>query len=290
MYTDSKLYSLQSFAEMIPTYNSELNQSFRKSIIEFLIDKEYVTSSLNDLTQLHKFIKDKSLMTTKNEVSWESKRVSYGFSELSKLLYKLVDNDNEFQRIYMSLLANLYELQGVDFYFQQYPTIRVHFPVNSNQNDYPLFHNDMAIGHPPSEINLWMPITINKECTFSIMSYRDSLEILEDMNFDYKKFNDIAYNDDEFNEICFDKSKDIDGENGICDGSSFCIFNSLRLHSTISPREETRISIDTRIIPVENFDFDTQYKGEGRMGAEFWPGGKFGYYEKPIKEVLNETR
>ena len=43
MYTDSKLYSLQSFAEMIPTYNSELNQSFRKSIIEFLIDKEYVT-------------------------------------------------------------------------------------------------------------------------------------------------------------------------------------------------------------------------------------------------------
>jgi hypothetical protein len=289
MYIDSKLYSLQSFAEIIPTYNSEYNQSFRKSIMEFLIDKEYVTSNLNDLTQLHKFIKDRSLMTTKNEVSWENKRVSYGFSELSKLLYELVDNDKEFQKIYMSLLVNLYELQGVDFYFQQYPTIRIHFPADSNQNDYPLFHNDMAIGHPPSEVNLWMPITINKECTFSIMSYNDSIKLLEEVNYDYKKFNNIAYNDTEFNQSCLDNSKDIDGENGICDGNSFCLFNSLRLHSTVSPRKETRISIDTRVIPIDNFDFDTQYKGEGRMGAEFWPGGKFGYCEKSIKEILSET-
>ena len=39
---------------------------------------------------------------TKNEVSWENKRVSYGFSKLSKLLYELVDNDREFQKIYTS--------------------------------------------------------------------------------------------------------------------------------------------------------------------------------------------
>jgi hypothetical protein len=289
MYTDSKLYSLQSFAEIMPTYDSIHNQSFRESILNFLVSKKYVKSNLSDLTQVHNFIEDKNLMITKNEVSWENKRVSYGFSKLSKLLYELVDNDREFQKIYIDLLVNLYELQGIDFYFQQFPTIRVHFPTDMKNSDYPLFHNDMAIGHPPSEINLWMPITINKECTFSIMSYYDSLEILEEMNFDYKKLNDIAYNDPEFNQSCLDKSKDIDGENGICDSSSFCIFNSLRLHSTISPRKETRISIDTRIIPVENFDFDTKYKGEGRMGAEFWPGGTYGYNEKSIKEVINET-
>jgi len=289
MYTDSKLYSLQSFAEIMPTYDSIHNQSFRESILNFLVSKKYVKSNLSDLTQVHNFIEDKNLMITKNEVSWENKRVSYGFSKLSKLLYELVDNDREFQKIYIDLLVNLYELQGIDFYFQQFPTIRVHFPTDMKNSDYPLFHNDMAIGHPPSEINLWMPITINKECTFSIMSYYDSLEILEEMNFDYKKLNDIAYNDTEFNQSCLDNSKDIDGENGICDSSSFCIFNSLRLHSTISPRKETRISIDTRIIPVENFDFDTKYKGEGRMGAEFWPGGTYGYNEKSIKEVINEA-
>ena len=289
MYTDSKLYSLQSFAEIMPTYDSIHNQSFRESILNFLVSKKYVKSNLSDLTQVHNFIEDKNLMITKNEVSWENKRVSYGFSKLSKLLYELVDNDREFQKIYIDLLVNLYELQGIDFYFQQFPTIRAHFPTDMKNSDYPLFHNDMAIGHPPSEINLWMPITINKECTFSIMSYYDSLEILEEMNFDYKKLNDIAYNDTEFNQSCLDNSKDIDGENGICDSSSFCIFNSLRLHSTISPRKETRISIDTRIIPVENFDFDTKYKGEGRMGAEFWPGGTYGYNEKSIKEVINEA-
>jgi len=281
-----RLFSLESFAEILPTYDSSYNKLFRESILNFLISKKYVKSDLNDLTYIHNFIEDENLMMTKNEVSWENKRVSYGFSELSKVLYQLVDNDKEFQKNYMDLLVNLYKILDIDFCFQKFPTIRVHFPTDIKNSDYPLFHNDMAIGHPPSEINLWMPVTINKECTFSIMSFRDSLKILKEMDFDYKKLNDVAYTDKNFNQSCFDKSKDIDGENGVCDSSSFCLFNSLRLHSTISPRNETRISIDTRIIPVENFDFKKKYKGEGRMGAEFWPGGKYGYHEKSIKELV----
>ena len=73
MYTDSKLYSLQSFAEIMPTYDSIHNQSFRESILNFLVSKKYVKSNLSDLTQVHNFIEDKNLMITKNEVSWENR-------------------------------------------------------------------------------------------------------------------------------------------------------------------------------------------------------------------------
>jgi hypothetical protein len=32
-------------------------------------------------------------------------------------------------------------------------------------------------------------------------------------------------------------------------------------------------------------DFVDGYVGKGRMGAEFKPGGKFGYYEKSILNI-----
>ena len=37
---------------------------------------------------------------------------------------------------------------------------------------------------------------------------------------------------------------------------------------------------------VYAWDFVDGYVGKGRMKAEFKPGGRFGYYEKSIKEIL----
>jgi hypothetical protein len=49
-------------------------------------------------------------------------------------------------------------------------------------------------------------------------------------------------------------------------------------------KDDTRVSMDIRINPVKLFKHG--YVGTGVQKAEFWPGGKFGYNEKSIKELL----
>lgn len=284
MSINDKIFSLESFAEITAKFNSTHNKQFRELILNFLISEKYAHKDLNKLNKLHDFIIDKSLMVIENEI--EQGRVSYGLSELSKNFYSLVDS-HEFGLVYIDLLLYLHKVFGIDFYFQSSPTIRVHFPNADSRKSYPIFHTDGATGHPPSEVNIWMPMTDNKESTFSIMSYRDSLEILQKINFDYDVLNEKTYTDDDFNNFCLTKSTSIDGKEGICDDSSFYVFNSLRLHSTLPPERETRISIDMRILPVENFDRIKEYKGGGRMGAEFWPGGRYGYDKHSIAHYLS---
>ena len=62
------------------------------------------------------------------------------------------------------------------------------------------------------------------------------------------------------------------------------VFNSLCIHTNKPRINDSRVSIDMRINPVE--DFVDGYVGKGRMKAEFKPDGKFGYYEKSIEEML----
>ena len=283
MSITDKISSLESFAEVTAKFNSNHNKQFRELILNFLVSNKYARKGLNKLSNLHDFIEDKSLMKIKNEIT--KKRVSYGLTELSKNFYSLVES-SEFNLVYIDLLLYLHKVFGIDFYFQSYPTIRVHFPNEHSKTSYPIFHTDGATGHPPSEINMWMPMTDNEESTFSIMSYRDSLALLKEMDFDYDILNKKTYNDDDFNNFCLTKSISIDGKDGMCDDSSFYIFNSLRLHSTLPPKRETRISIDARILPVENFDKIKKYKGGGRMGAEFWPGGRHGYNKHSISHYF----
>ncbi len=278
------MFSLESFAEITAKFNSIHSEQFRELILNFLVSKKYARKDLNKLNKLHDFIIDKSLMVIENQIV--DGKISYGLTELSKNFYSLVES-SEFNLVYIDLLLYLHKVFGIDFYFQNSPTIRAHFPNEDSKQSYPIFHTDGATGHPPSEINLWMPITNNKENTFTIMSYRDSLSILEEMNFDYDVLNEKTYTDDDFNNFCLTKSTSIDGKEGICDDSSFYVFNSLRLHSTLPPERETRISIDARIIPVENFDRIKEYRGGGRMGAEFWPGGRHGYDKHSIAHYLS---
>ena len=68
------------------------------------------------------------------------------------------------------------------------------------------------------------------------------------------------------------------------DLSEIFIFNSLCIHTNQPRFEDSRISIDIRINPVDRFV--DGYVGSGRMKAEFKPGGKFGYFEKSVKEIL----
>ena len=62
------------------------------------------------------------------------------------------------------------------------------------------------------------------------------------------------------------------------------VFDSDCIHTAVPREEETRVSMDIRINPVEKFV--DGYVGSGNMQAEFRPGGRFGYYEKSIGKII----
>ena len=99
----------------------------------------------------------------------------------------------------------------------------------------------------------------------------------------YNKFGKVSYDskhgvDDSFSEMGFSLAKEV--ESTIDD---LYIFDSACIHTSVPRKEETKVSMDIRINPVEKFV--DGYTGEGNMNAEFRPGGKFGYHRCSIGEI-----
>ena len=109
------------------------------------------------------------------------------------------------------------------------------------------------------------------------MSLEDSLEYIR--NNDHDELTRLALNEDKFNQDCHSKSKEVES-------TLDCIylFDSQRIHSGMAREDDTRVSMDIRINPVDKFVHG--YVGTGKQQAEYWPGGHFGYHEKSIKELI----
>lgn len=246
--------------------NSEWNLKFRKETLRLLKEKNIIIDN-DDLENIHNTVIDKSL----TDYDFNS-----GVNGITKALYEV---DNAFLELYLEFLEDLYGKLGYDFYFQECPTIRVHCPDAVNQHHYPRYHSDCFYGHPPQEINIWFSLTNNSHSGFYFMDYPTSKTWLDEVNNDEELFIQKAINDKEFNKnadsLCFEVEADTE---------KMFLFDSLCIHTNQPRTKDSRVSIDVRINPVE--DFVDGYVGKGRMKAEFKPGGRFGYYEKSIKELL----
>jgi hypothetical protein len=111
------------------------------------------------------------------------------------------------------------------------------------------------------------------------MDYSASKKWLDEVDNNEELFIERAINDKDFNSkadaLCFEVEANT---------NKIFFFDSLCIHTNQPRTGDSRVSIDIRINPIENFV--DGYIGKGRMKAEFRPGGKFGYYEKSIKELL----
>lgn len=247
--------------------NSDWNLKFRDETLKLLKEKNLIDDDILDLENIHHHIKNKSLI----DYDFNS-----GVNGITRELYDINDN---FMEIYMNFLKDLYNKLGYDFYFQETPTIRVHCPNAVNQHHYPRYHSDCFYGHPPQEINVWFSLTDNKHSGFYFMDYFNSKKWLDEVDnneelFIKKAIEDINFNK-KANDLCFEVEANT---------SKVFLFDSFCIHTNQPRSIDSRVSIDIRINPVE--DFIDGYIGKGRMKAEFRPGGRFGYYEKSIKELL----
>ncbi len=246
---------------------SNWNEKFRLEILRLLRQKKVITKNFSNLENIHKNVLDTKLL-------------NYDFnSGVNGITKELYDVDDSFMDVYYSFIKYLYESLNFNFYFQATPTIRVHCPKAKNEHHYPRYHNDVFYGHPPEELNVWFSLTQNKNSGFNVIDFDKSKQWFNECNNDVSGFIDKAIGDVEFNKKGDDLSFEVDS-----DINNVFIFNSLCIHTNKPRLSDSRVSIDVRINPVD--DFVDGYIGVGRMKAEFKPDGKFGYYKKSIEEML----
>jgi hypothetical protein len=208
----------------------------------------------------------------------------YGFDDgVNKVSSLLYETDDGFTRSYHRFVKEAVGRHfAYPFYFQATPTVRVHCPDGENSHHYPRYHTDIGYGHPPQEINVWIPLTSPMAPQYHGFRRTDvahSREILEQFGFDFAPFIDRAVQDKPFNIRLNDVSPQVETKFG-----QFTAFDSRCIHTGEPLQLHTRVSIDIRIMPVADFEeLSIEYQGTGRRRMRYVPG--HGYHSLSSEEL-----
>lgn len=233
-------------------------ERLRAEIIRLLAEKG-VNIPGGDITKLHETLPQELKDYNFND----------GVNKISTLLY---DTDDRFLAAYHAFIREcVQKIFPYPFYFQATTTIRLHTPGGANANHYPRYHTDIGYGHPPHEINLWIPLTEPKAPQmhgFRRMSVEDSRQVLETFDYDFAPFIERAINDKGFTAELNTLAPQVATPFG-----QFTAFDSRCIHTGEPLVNHTRASIDIRIMPVDDFQrLNVEYQGTGRRRMRYVPG------------------
>jgi hypothetical protein len=233
-------------------------QSLQNELIR-LLNAKGIAADKSNLTRLHE-----SLPQEMKDYNYDD-----GVNKITTLLY---DTDEAYLNVYHAFIRDCVQKHfPYPFYFQATTTIRVHCPGGKNANHYPRYHTDIGYGHPPQEINLWIPLTEPQgpqRHGFRRMDVSASRDTLEPFNYDFAPFIEKAVNDKPYNHALNARAPQVATSFG-----KMHAFDSRCIHTGEPLEEHTRISMDIRIIPVSDFNaMPYEYRGTGRRQMPYIPG------------------
>jgi hypothetical protein len=234
----------------------KFSYSFRNEIERILIEKNLIKNKVS-LHRLHEVLSDE--MKTYN--------FDDGVNQISTYFY---ETDPSFMQVYYQYIQFLREhFIKEPFWFQGTTTLRIHCPNAKNSHHYPRYHTDIAYGHPPEEINIWLPLTdIFSGHGFRTLSVPSSKIIIEDFDYDYEKFIHKAIHDKDFSSYC-----DTFATPAATPFGNMLAFDSRCIHTGVPLISHTRVSIDIRILPLSQYkNMTIEYQGSGRRKILFNPG------------------
>lgn len=246
---------------------------FGRELRKLIVAKNIAGADIVDqypLEELHKHL------------SQEVKRLDD--SELNQVSKQFYDTSEPFLALYRRFFRDsVGALFGEDLYFQATPTLRFQFPHQGGFDWRPRIHTDIMLGHPPAEVNVWLPFTrAFGTNSMLIAGLEDSIEILEDLSYDFEKLAWRVQHDEPFWKSCAAKMRPVELEYG-----QYLLFDPRCLHATQdNVTDSTRISTDVRIILRRHMEaLPIEYRGTGRLRMLFAPGHY--YYEKPISALAD---
>lgn len=193
-------------------------------------------------------------------------------TQQSALAIALYETDERFMALYRRFIAGAVKraVGSSSVYYQQTPTFRVFFPDGPGYPGRTTYHCDIMLGHPPREVNIWVPLANCAETrSMLLMDLPDSKAIHEAYDFDFKRFGvDTQINEDLIAQ-CDSTCRPV-----TIDYGQFIMFDSRCIHAgPLNRTGLTRASFDIRVVPADEFHampFD--YRGNGRRQSRFVPG------------------
>ncbi len=234
-------------------------------VIGLLTEKGFLSAAdagrLGDLTQLHRFLPRDAMAVDRSDTN----AVSRAFFDTSPAF------EDAYRRLIRDVVVG--EVVHADCLFQRTPTMRFHFPHQDGCTWHPRVHTDLMLGHPPQEINLWLPLGRTEGTSaMRLASLEPSLALLEAIDFDYDRLAQAGQNDADFRRRWNDVSAPVELAYG-----EFIAFDPRCIHATqynVSPL--TRVSLDFRVIPVEDYEtMRLPYRGTGRRRMAFARGAYY---------------
>ncbi len=250
--------------QLIVIYDTEL-YPFDRHIRRLLVNKGLVPEShlaqIPSLEKLHDILPPALTALDDGELN-----------EVSRQFY---DTDTEFVSAYEAFLRDFAGPQIVkgDFVFQSTPTIRFHFPHQTGFNWRPRFHTDIMLGHPPQELNLWLPVCgASGHASMLIADLTASIGELDKLGLDFSRLAGEVQTDEVLAARCHAISHSVDLPYG-----QVLAFDPRCLHATqYNDTDHTRISFDFRVLPLDDYEaMSLEYRGTGRRQMLFRRGHYF---------------
>tara|TARA_Y100000590_G_C15634080_1_gene982287 strand:+ start:14 stop:883 length:870 start_codon:yes stop_codon:yes gene_type:complete len=238
---------------------SSYSDIFRKEINRLLNKKKILAKNI-ELEKIHKFLKK----------SMKNYNLKHGVNRISQMFY---ETDEKFRSSYFSFVKFLSKnVFKFPFYIQEVPTIRIQCPGGKNRHFYPRYHNDISLGHPFGEINLWIPLTKKSKKEkhgFRLMSLSNTKKSLIKYGYNLDYLLSECINKRNINFKFNPISNKVNTQYG-----KMLAFDARCLHSSEIMISQTRASIDVRIIPVKEFSkMKYKHQGLGKRKILFEPGG-----------------
>jgi sporadic carbohydrate cluster 2OG-Fe(II) oxygenase len=240
----------------------------REAIVKLFVEKGILKDTNVELEYLHKHLTKEQMSLDHNELN-----------DITKLLY---EQNEFFLDAYKSFIKHICKtIIKKPCYFQKTPTIRVHFPHQEGFNWAPRFHTDILLGHPPCEVNIWAPITKTYGTnSLLLIPLAESLSVLNKFKGRFTQIPNEIQTNTELQQLLHKQASSVTLPYG-----DFVVFDSRCLHACqYNTEETTRISIDVRVVPVDDFNNkQLAYRGSGRRQVAFEVGD---YYDVITSEEL----
>lgn len=203
-------------------------------------------------------------------------------SELNRVSVAFFENGEAFERLYKRFVKEVVAAHCPEpVYWQTTPTIRFHFPNQQGFTWKVRYHSDIMLGHPPHEINVWVPLTRVYGTNSMCLAPRDpSVALLKRLDLDLEDFATRVQYDDELAAECARLAPPLELEYG-----EYVMFDPRCLHAgQHNQTEHTRISFDMRVLPQSALArMRIEYRGTGRRRMLFAPGH---YYDSLLASEL----
>ncbi len=193
-------------------------------------------------------------------------------SQQSAVAIALYETGARFQDLYRRFIAEVVKpaVDAGPLYYQEVPTFRVFFPDAPGYPGKTTYHSDIMLGHPPREVNVWVPLANCAESrSMLLMDLDESNALHAAYDGDYLRFGVATQEDDRLIRFCETHCQPVTADYG-----EFVIFDSRCIHAgPFNKTDRTRISFDVRVLPARDYDaMPCAYQGIGRRQSRFVPG------------------